>query len=111
MSEPIESPTPDPRAVLRGIILATLRSVPTGRWNAAEIADALLDQFDAEMEHWLIGVVPGPAGDIPLCQQIRMPDREPVSHWRYVLRSAPVPAAKRPGEAGTPNASDLGEVS
>lgn len=68
------------RQAVREMILTTLREVPTGRWNATEIADAILDRFTISTER---------VSEVDEDFWMVMPGECEATHRRYVLRSAP----------------------
>lgn len=108
MTDATTSPSAtDPRMVVRDAIAevmaarwrerarAGVQDSPEG--HCADLADVALGLFEVGEETWLIVTVPGVNGPVDIKTQIRMPDREPVTHTRLVLRTEPVPV--RPGEA------------
>lgn len=102
MTEP-RTPEPSPRETLRDLIAEKLHAYECGcdlradqrspRDDFAAVADAVMDLFpEVGVEDWLIGTLPTSSGEVEVREQIRRPHM-PVTHQRYVLRTAPTELA------------------
>lgn len=96
--------SPDPRETLRDLIAENEGKRRNGaasdgrgwfrsdadRMECFAVADAVMELFpEAGVEDWLIGTLPTYSGEVEIREQIRRPYM-PVTHQRYVLRTAPV---------------------
>jgi hypothetical protein len=93
--------TPDPQGVAaRAAVRKLVEDKIDGAGTALEdlphciadlLADAVMELFEVDQETWFIATVPAANGPVDLKFQVRQPDREPVTHTRFVLRTEPVP--------------------
>ena len=80
-------PEPDPRSQIRELIAAKLRDCPSGRFNIATMADAVMELFpEVEM------IQEGRYADGSWPQRAyEFPNYIDPTHTRYELRTAPEP--------------------